>query len=529
MGSLKAGGSLRGAKMKLWPLLLLAALLAFTFGEKTEETCGCKGEKGEVGLAGPSGRSGMPGPYGPPGGPKGDKGNKGQQGFSGLPGRNGEYGLPGLKGDKGNHGGPPGPTGVKGSQGSQGIKGSRGDYGMPGFPGQKGDKGSHGGPPGPTGPKGSQGSQGSKGYPGLPGPPGQKGEYGIIGQKGAKGDYGGPPGLPGIPGQKGDYGLPGNQGQPGFPGLPGQKGDYGLPGNQGPPGRWGPKGEPGLPGAVMKPGCFHEQNYGYGDPLAMVIDGFHYVTTLDECERSCPLNVEIDCKFWSYDQNTERCRHYTSANMRTREYGWTSGPRACGGSASCEDPWVQLKSGCYLSVPIPMGNSRRRTGNLLRQIHAEANSFCQEHFESAGLLQIDNEEEKTAVEEHFQLLHKEHMLGLAMDWTKPQSSTMGEDSGDGSGEDDIMNILDPYQGGSGDGSGEDDSLRGPIVLGFDATAGSPGFDWNYVAGRFEGAINRDKLPLKMRDWHMVPICERKQYSASAFGHRIKNPVSYFLS
>ena len=84
---------------------------------------------------------------------------------------------------------------------------------------------------------------------------------------------------------------------------------------------------------------------------------------------------------------------------------------------------------------------------MLRQIHAEADSFCQEHFESAGLLQIDSkmgggggvvpkkpfsfqipsltdEEEKTAVEEHFQLLHKEHMLGLAMDWTKPQSSTM---------------------------------------------------------------------------------------------------------
>ena len=81
-------------------------------------------------------------------------------------------------------------------------------------------------------------------------------------------------------------------------------------------------------------GCFHEQNYGYGDPLAMVIDGFHYVTTLDECERSCPLNIEIDCKFWSYDQNTERCRHYTSANMRAREYGWTSGPRACGGMIS---------------------------------------------------------------------------------------------------------------------------------------------------------------------------------------------------
>ena len=47
--------------------------------------------------------------------------------------------------------------------------------------------------------------------------------------------------------------------------------------------------------------------------------------------------------------------------------------------------------------------------------------------------------------------------------------------------------------------------------------------------RFEGAINTDKLPLKMRDWHMVPICERKQYSSSAFGHWIKNPVSCFLS
>ena len=37
---------------------------------------------------------------------------------------------------------------------------------------------------------------------------------------------------------------------------------------------------------------------------------------------------------------------------------------------------------------------------------------------------ITDEEEKTAVEEHFQLLYKEHMLGLAMDWTGPQSSAM---------------------------------------------------------------------------------------------------------
>merc|ERR1712212_485603 len=258
MGSLKAGASLRGAKMKLWPLLLQSALLAVTFGEKTEETCGCKGEKGEVGLAGLPGRSGMPGPYGPPGGPKGDKGNKG------------DHGQPGFTG-------PPG---------------------LPGMTGQKGDKGNDGGPPGP---------------------PGRHG-------------------LPGLPGQKGDHGLPGNHGQPGF---------------TGPPGRWGPKGEPGLPGrqgstgAVKKPGCFHDHDYCYGGSEYMVTDGTHLVTTLDECERSCPLNVEIDCKFWSYNRNTERCRHYTSANMRAREYGWTSGPRTCGGSASCEDPWVQLKSGCY--------------------------------------------------------------------------------------------------------------------------------------------------------------------------------------
>ena len=37
---------------------------------------------------------------------------------------------------------------------------------------------------------------------------------------------------------------------------------------------------------------------------------------------------------------------------------------------------------------------------------------------------ITDEEEKTAVEEHFQLLYKERMLGLAMDWTGPQSSAM---------------------------------------------------------------------------------------------------------
>merc|ERR1712192_27575 len=308
------------------------------------------------------------------------------------------------------------------------------------------------------------------------------------------GNAGGPPGMPGS------LGLRGMKGDAGFPGMPGQSG---MKGDAGQPGVPGVPAERGSRCSALRPGCFYDQDYSYGETFDMVTDGFHVVTTLDECARSCPLNVEIDCKFWSFNHKILRCRHYTSANMRAKGHGLTSGPRACGGSTSCEEPWVQLKSGCYLLVPIPMANLS--PSNLLTGIHAEAHSFCQEHFESAGLLQIDNEEEKIAVEEHFQLLYKERMLGLAME---PQSFTMvgsGGGSGDGSGENDD-------QGGSGEGSGENVSWLGPIVLGFDATAESPEFDRNYVPGRFEGAINRDKLPLKMREWPLMPICERKKYT-----------------
>merc|ERR1719234_2293900 len=302
------------------------------------------------------------------------KGSPGYAGLTGVPGPKGEYGPPGIKGDKGNHGGPPGP------------------------PGPKGD---------PTGPKGRKGDNGY---------PGEMGIYGPPGLKGAKGDYGGPPGLPGIIGPKGDKGNAG--GPPGQPGLRSPPGMPGRSGMKGDPGQPGLPGEKGSRCSALKPGCFYDQDYSYGETFDMVTDGFHVVTTLDECARSCPLNVEIDCKFWSFDHKILRCRHYTSANMRARGHGLTSGPRACGGSASCEEPWVQLKSGCYLLVPIPMANSS--PGNLLTGVHAEAHSFCQEHFESAGLLQIDNEEEKSVVEEHFQLLYKERMLGLAME---PQSFT----------------------------------------------------------------------------------------------------------
>jgi len=502
--------------MKLWTFLLLTALLPITICDQTDdpESCRCKGEKGEEGMPGRPGIKGVPGLPGLHGKPgqKGQPGNgeKGKEGIVGMPGRPGRHGMPGL----------PGMDGIPGQKGEPGNPdGPPGRDGLPGPPGAKGEKGNYGGPQGPPGikgSKGSQGDQGQKGYagvPGLEGRPGMKGEYGFAGQpgeKGEKGNYGGPPGPPGPQGQKGNYGGPpgppgewvkgdkgdpgltgskGIDGHPGWPGNKGQKGSEGV-GLAGMPGRMGPKGEPG---ATSTPGCFYDRGYSYditnGQSEGVKDEGGHFVSTLEECERSCPLNVEIDCQYWTFSPNMGRCKHFSSVTRRLGSTDSTSGSRACGGSDSCEHPWVHLGTGCYLLVSIPM---EPRTKGTLRwfYMHNEAENFCQDHFESAGLLQINNEEEKRVVEEHFQFLYKQQKLALAVDWR----------GADGSGD------------GSGEGWDWDDSWLGPIVLGFDETAGSPALNWHDSSERRYGRIDKSGLPRKMQDWPLVPICERKKYT-----------------
>jgi len=535
--------------MKLWTFLLLAALLPVTICDQTDdpESCRCKGEKGEEGMPGRPGIKGIPGQPGKHGKPgqNGQPGNgeKGEEGIVGMPGRpgypgseglpglpgmdgipgqkgepgnpdgppgrDGLPGLPGLKGEKGNYGGPQGPPGIKGSKGSQGDQGQKGyaglpglegrpgmkgEYGFAGQPGEKGEKGNYGGPPGPPGPKGQKGN-----YGGPPGPPGEwvkgdKGDPGLTGSKGIEGL----PGLPGYPGPRGlpcnpdaiSDGLPrrpGRDGVPGRPGSKGQKGSEGV-GLAGMPGRMGPKGEPG---ATSTPGCFYDRGYSYditnGQSEGVKDEGGHFVSTLEECERSCPLNVEIDCQYWTFSPNMGRCKHFSSVTRRLGSTDSTSGSRACGGSDSCEHPWVHLGTGCYLLVSIPM---EPITTRLFYNGHNEANNFCQDHFESAGLLQINNEEEKRVVEEHFQFLYKQQKLALAVDWR----------GADGSGD------------GSGEGWDWDDSWLGPIVLGFDETAGSPALNWHDSSLREYGRIDKSGLPRKMQDWPLVPICERKKYT-----------------
>jgi len=342
--------------------------------------------------------------------------------------------------------------------------------------GEKGDEGIVGRP----------GMPGKPGFPGIKGNPGLPGINGRAGQKGQPGNPGGPPGRDGIPGRPGLKGEKGNHGGPqGYPGIPG------LPGSPGLPGRAGPKGYPGKD--ALRPGCFHDSGYGYvgtsthttsTEPIESVKDeGGRLVKELEECARSCPLNVEIDCQFWTFNTDFQnmgaeaRCRHLSSVTERFPQSGVISGPRACGsyGSDSCEHPWVQLDSGCYLSVPIPITRTQKR-------IHYAADSFCQDNLESAGLLQINDDDEKMAVEEHFQLLHKEQKLGLAMDWTSASPQ---------------------------------DLWIGPVVLGFDSTAGTPGFHWNDTSIRREGSppnINKSALPVMMQEWPLVPICERKKYT-----------------
>jgi len=359
--------------------------------------------------------------------------------------------------------------------------------GVPGFPGQKGERG-------PAGFVGQPGMKGNQGEPGMKGEwyKGMKGSQGERGQKGERGNHGGPPGPRGPPGpqcSKGEQGLPGYPGRDGGP--PGPPGEWGPKGEQGFDGRPGAKGNPG---DVRKPGCFHDYGHIYRplDPPStteeddmeedvepnngVTDEGGQLVTSLEECERSCPLNVEIDCQFWTFNTDPDPgvpCRHWSSVGKRFSGHSrWVSGPRACGGSDSCEHPWVQLGSGCYLSVPIP----------IYYNYHDYADSFCQKQFESAGLLQINDEDEKRAVEEHFQSLHKERKLGLAMDWT----------------------YASPQDVGSG-------PWLGPVVLGFDITAGSPGLNWHDTSLRREADINKYDLPVKMQEWRLVPICERKKY------------------
>ena len=71
------------------------------------------------------------------------------------------------------------------------------------------------------------------------------------------------------------------------------------------------------------------------------------MSTLEECERSCPLNVEIDCQYWTFSPKTGRCKHFSSVTWRILadalsqpSPNWpytTSGPRACGGKISLRD------------------------------------------------------------------------------------------------------------------------------------------------------------------------------------------------
>ncbi len=70
---------------------------------------------------------------------------------------------PGPKGDPGSQGpaGPQGAQGVPGAQGQAGAQGSQGPQGAPGDKGEKGEKGDVG-PSGPPGPQGPQGPTGAK-------------------------------------------------------------------------------------------------------------------------------------------------------------------------------------------------------------------------------------------------------------------------------------------------------------------------------------------------------------------------------
>jgi len=424
---------------------------------------------------------------------KGDSGKPGIPGLHGPPGRDGLPGLPGQRGFKGSKGdkGEMGFEGRQGLPGLEGLPGMKGDHGIPGkngIPGKKGAKGNHGGPPGPPGPMGEKGNHG--------GPPGPPGEWGPKGSKGDQG-YPGLPGMDGRPGHEGLQGMKGDQGYPGLPGMgpKGSKGDegYRMPGPPGMPGRSGPKGIPGNDAPM--PGCWVDIGHSYGTSTTLssrsegVKDGAgQLVEDVEECKRSCPLNVEIECQFWTFDtdaQNTgARCRHFSSVSERVPMAGFISGPRACGsyGSERCEHPWVQLDSGCYISVPIPIED------------HIMAEFFCREHFK-AGLLQINDEAEKRAVEEHFQLLYKDQKLGLAMDWTYPSTQ-------DDSEEVDCDDC---------------DYWLGPVVLGFDSTALWPGANWHddllrRDTLRFLISDQKHELPVKMQEWPLVPICERKKYT-----------------
>ena len=96
----------------------------------------------------------------------------------------------------------------------------------------------------------------------------------------------------------------------------------------------------------FNPGCFHDSGYGYvgtsthttsTEPIESVKDeGGRLVKELEECARSCPLNVEIDCQFWTFNTDFQnmgaeaRCRHLSSVTERFPQSGVISGPRACG-------------------------------------------------------------------------------------------------------------------------------------------------------------------------------------------------------
>merc|ERR1719370_1863646 len=139
----------------------------------------------------------------------------------------------------------------------------------------------------------------------------------------------------------------------GLPGYPGPKGDRGFPGMSGYPGEKGNAGRDGL-----QPGCFYEHQWIYQMETSSTSRRTHHevrdetgstVRTLEECQKSCPLNVEIDCQYWTFGAGG--CSHFSSVSARYPHGGYTSGPRACGGSDICEHPWIQLDSGCYLLVP----------------------------------------------------------------------------------------------------------------------------------------------------------------------------------
>ena len=118
----------------------------------------------------------------------------------------------------------------------------------------------------------------------------------------------------------------------------------------------------------FNPGCFHDSGYEYAgtyhvlpprhttssEPSEGVKDeGGQFVKDVKECERSCMLNVEVDCQFWSFNTDFQSmgawyapCKHFSSVSQRVPRSGFISGPRACGSYGTSQNFVFSLAVGC---------------------------------------------------------------------------------------------------------------------------------------------------------------------------------------